>query len=227
MAGRLYGIGVGPGDPELMTLKAARLIRESGCIAVPGEEPRESVAYRIAAAAVPELKDKELMGVWMPMTKDERLLRESHQKGADQVIARLEEGKQVAFLTLGDVSVYSTYLYIHRLVEEAGYEAELVSGIPSFCAAAARLGIGLVEKAESLHVIPASYPVEEALLLSGTKVLMKSGRQIGKVKAAILERGLPAVMVENCGMDGERVYRRPEDFNENAGYYSLIIVKEE
>lgn len=226
MAGKLYGIGVGPGDPELLTLKAARLIKESGCVAVPGLKPRESVAYRIAAAAVSELKDKELIGVEMPMTKEEAILRESHRRGADQVIARLKEGKQVAFLTLGDVSVYSTYLYIHRLVEEAGYETELVSGIPSFCTAAARLGMGLVEKAESLHVIPASYPVEEALLLPGTKVLMKSGRQIGRVKAAILEGGFSAVMVENCGMEGERVYLCPEDFNENAGYYSLIIVKE-
>lgn len=223
MAGRLYGIGVGPGDPELMTLKAARVIRESDVIAVPGKRPQESVAYLIAAGAVPEIDKKELIAVEMPMTKEEAVLRQSHQDGAKQVMEYLEAGKQVAFLTLGDVSIYSTYMYIHHLVEEAGFETSLVSGIPSFCAAAARLGISLAEKAQMLHIIPASYPIEEALALPGTKVFMKSGKQIGSVKRILLEQGCRAVMVENCGMSNEKIYRSVSDFNEEAGYYSLII----
>lgn len=223
MAGRLYGIGVGPGDPELMTLKAARLIRESDVIAVPGRQPKESVAYRIAAGAVPEIDTKELIAVDMPMIKDEAMLRKSHQDGAKQVMEYLEAGKQVAFLTLGDVSIYSTYMYIHHLVEEAGYEASLVSGIPSFCAAAARLGISLAEKAQMLHIVPASYPIEEALALPGTKVFMKSGKQIGRVKQMLMEHGCKALMVENCGMPNEKTYRNVSEFNEEAGYYSLII----
>lgn len=223
MAGKLYGIGVGPGDPELMTLKAARIIRESDVIAVPGKNPKESVAYLIAAAAVPEMEQKELLAVEMPMTKDEAVLKRSHQAGAELVEDCLKAGKQVAFLTLGDVSIYSTYMYIHHLVEAAGFEASLVSGIPSFCAAAAGLGISLAEKAQMLHIIPASYPIEEALQFPGTKVFMKSGKQIGRVKQILLEHDCKAVMVENCGMPGEKMYRTVSEFNEDAGYYALII----
>ena len=99
----------------------------------------------------------------------------------------------------------------------------MVSGIPSFCAAAAGLGISLAEKAQMLHIIPASYPIEEALQFPGTKVFMKSGKQIGRVKQILLEHGCKAVMVENCGMPGEKMYRTVPEFNEDAGYYALII----
>ena len=224
--GKLYGIGVGPGDPELMTLKAVRMIKEADVVALPAKTKEECVAYRIAKGAVDELDQKEFLFISMPMTKDRAVLEKSHDEGALQVISLLKEGKNVAFLTLGDVAVYSTYLYIHRRVEAAGYETELVSGIPSFCAAAARLGIGLVETKEALHVIPATYGVEEALSLSGTKILMKSGKKMSRVKKALLEKGCEAYMVENCGMENEKVYRSAEEIDENAGYYSLLIVKE-
>ena len=82
MRGIVYGVGVGPGDPELMTLKAARLIRENNVIAVPGENAAESVACRIAGAAVPELKDKELVGVLMPMSRDRKVLEAAHRRAA-------------------------------------------------------------------------------------------------------------------------------------------------
>ena len=143
-----------------------------------------------------------------------------------QIEAVLKEGKNVAFLTLGDTSVYSTYLYVHTKIMEMGYEAEIVSGITSFCAVAARLNIGLVEKAEELHVIPASYQIEEALKLKGTKVLMKAASKMGEVKKMLLECGQDVVMIENCGMPGEKIHRSAEEIPEDASYYSLIIVKE-
>lgn len=226
MTGKLYGIGVGPGDPELLTLKAVRLIKECGVIVVPGEDYRNSVAYKIAAGAVPELEQKEVCGITAPMTKDKAVLEENYKKAADRVTAWLDEGIDVAILNLGDVTIYSTCLYIYKLVKAAGYPAELVSGIPSFCAVAARLGMGLVERSEQLHVLPASYQIEEGLKLSGTKVLMKSGSQIGKVKEQIKELGMEAVMVENCGMENEKIYAGTDEIDENAGYYSLMIVKE-
>ncbi|MCR4942978.1 MAG: precorrin-2 C(20)-methyltransferase [Clostridium sp.] len=132
----------------------------------------------------------------------------------------------MAFLTLGDPCVYSTYIYIHKLIKSAGYETEIVSGVPSFCAAAARINEGLVEKSEELHIIPASYQIEESLDFSGTKVLMKSGKKISSVKEKIKEKNLNAVMVENCGMENEKVYMDIDSINEDASYYSLIIVKE-
>lgn len=226
MKGKLYGIGIGPGDPELLTLKAVRLIREADVIAVPGKVKTETVAYQITVQAVPEIADKECLEVYYPMSKDPEVLERCHTEAAMQIEAVLREGKTVAFLTLGDTSVYSTYLYVHTKILEMGYEAEIISGITSFCAVAARLNIGLVEKAEELHVIPASYQIEEALKLQGTKVLMKAGTKMGEVKKLLMESGQNVVMIENCGMPGEKIYHSAQEIPEDAGYYSLIIVKE-
>lgn len=227
MKGKLYGIGVGPGDPELMTLKAVRVINESAVVALPNKDKEKCVAYKIAKGAIPNIDEKEIININFYMTKDPELLKESHNLGADLVIEQLDAGKDVAFLTLGDPTVYSTYLYVHKIVLERGYDAEIISGIPSFCAASARLNRGLVEKSEELHVIPASYQIEESLGFPGTKVLMKSGSKISKVRDLVKERHNSAVMVENCGMENERIYENLDDVPEDASYYSLIIVKEE
>lgn len=226
MNGKLYGVGIGPGDPELLTLKAVRLIRENDVIALPGACPQETVAYRIAKKAVPEIKNKQLLALPMPMTRNQRLLDESHDEAAERVESCLKRGRNVIFLSLGDPTIYSTYLYVHKRILARGYQAELVSGVPSFCAAAARLGIGLAERAEELHVIPASYEPEEVLSLPGTKILMKAGRSISSVKRMLEAAGANAMMVENCGMPGEKIYRTTAEIPDDAGYYSLIIIKE-
>lgn len=228
--GKLYGIGVGPGDPELLTLKAARLIRECQLIAIPASGRETNVAFDIAKGAVPELEAKQLLAIPMPMVRDEGKLKESHDKAAGIIAEELKAGKDIAFLTLGDPAIYSTYIYVHNRVLSMGFDAEIVPGIPSFCAAAARLNEGLTEAAEALHIIPASYDgLEEALNLKGTRVLMKSGKAIGKVKALLREMEPPQTvkMVERCGMQGEKIYRRLEDIDENAGYFSILVVKEE
>ena len=111
MKGIVYGVGVGPGDPELMTLKAVKLIRENDVIAVPGQTAKESVAYQIAAKAVPEITEKELLSVSMPMVTDRERLRKEHQKGALLIEQYLEQGKNVVFLTLGDATIYCTFTY--------------------------------------------------------------------------------------------------------------------
>lgn len=230
MAGKLYGVGVGPGDPELLTVKALRLIRENPVIAVPGNDIRGSVAYQIVKGVYEKLDEKTLVPVAMPMTKDRAVLEANHAKAAADVAGFLKEGKNVVFLTLGDPTVYSTYLYVHKRILEMGYEAEIVSGITSFCAVAARLNMGLVEMAQPLHVIPATYRAEEMdeiLKLPGTKVLMKTGRKMKEVRESILRSGQKAVMIENCGMPGEKIYGSAGEIPESAGYYSLIIVKGE
>lgn len=224
--GTLYGIGVGPGDPELLTLKAVRLMKGCEVIVVPGENHRDSIAYKIAVQAVPELEEKEAFGVTMPMTRDKEALDRHHEMAAARVAACLDAGKNVAFLNLGDVTVYASYLYIHRLVKERGYRAELVNGIPSFCAAAARLGIGLAENSDRLHILSQPEQIEEGLKLPGTKIIMKMGKNIGHVKEIIRESGMEARMVENCGMENERICNSVDEIDEASGYYSLLIVKE-
>lgn len=226
MSGKLYGVGVGPGDPELLTIKAVRIITEADILFVPGEEKESSIAYKIAKQAVEEIDKKEVISIHMPMTKDEKRLEESHKNGANEIIHYLDQGKIVAFLTLGDPTVYSTYIYLHKIIRERGYETEIISGIPSFCAVAARLNQGLVEKSEQLHVIPSSYDIKDALELSGTKVLMKAGKKISAVVEQLQKLNCQASMIENCGMENEKIYKCLNEIKEDAGYYSLIIVKE-
>jgi precorrin-2/cobalt-factor-2 C20-methyltransferase len=226
MKGKLYGVGVGPGDPELLTLKAVRKIEECQVIAVPGEEKEKSVAYRIVKQILPEIDDKEILAIPMPMTKDLDKLEESHQKGADILVGKLEEGKQIAFLTLGDPTIYSTYIYLHKKILHMGYACEIINGIPSFCAVSAKLNMGLVEKSQPLHIVPASYQIGDALHLEGTKVLMKAGKKLPLVKEELKRNEMEAVMIENCGMENEQIYRTVDEIPEEAGYYSLIIIKE-
>lgn len=201
-------------------------MRACDVIAVPGKTPRESAAYRIARGACPEIEEKELIGIYMPMTKDHEELVKSHERGALVLENILMQGKDTAFLTLGDPCIYSTYLYLHERILKTGCQAELVSGVPSFCAAAARIQTGLGKGAEQLHVIPASYQTEEALKLPGTKILMKAGKKLGKVKEQLKSTDSQVVMVENCGMSGEKVYYGIDEIPESAGYYTLLFVKE-
>lgn len=226
MKGTLYGVGVGPGDPELMTLKAVRLIRENMIIAVPGADPKETVAYKIAVQAVPELAEKELLPIYMPMTHDPKELEKNHAKGAQTLEEVLDKGKNIVFLTLGDPCVYSTFSYLQKRVEKDGYHTELVSGITSFCAAAARLNIPLSEWNEQLHVVPAVHRLDSTLNESGNYILMKSGKKMNQVKEILAQSGRDVLMVENCGMENEHIYRSVEEIPDDAGYYSLIIAKE-
>ena len=226
MKGTLYGVGVGPGDPELMTLKAVRMIRENDIIAVPGADVKETVAYKIAVQAVPELAEKELLPIYMPMTHDPKELEENHAKGAQALEACLDRGKNVVFLTLGDPCVYSTFSYLQHRVEADGYHTELVSGITSFCAAAARLNISLSEWNEQLHIVPAVHRLDSELTESGNYILMKSGKKMNQVKEILAKSGRDVLMVENCGMPDEHVWINPDSMPDQPGYYTLVIAKD-
>lgn len=162
----------------------------------------------------------------MPMIKEKERLKAIHDQDAEAVAQLLDEDKNVVFLTLGDPTVYSTCMYVHKRLKRAGYTTLIIPGIPSFCAAAARMDIPLVENRQELHVLPASYDIEESLHLPGTKVLMKAGRKMGEVKRLLTEKEMDAVMVENCGMENEKIYFGAEEIPEQAGYYSLLVVKE-
>ena len=152
MKGILYGVGVGPGDPELLTAKAIRLLRECDAVAAPKSTDGRQTALDIASPYIGQ--DKSILLFDMPMTHDRQARNASHDAAADALCALLDEGKTVVFLTLGDPTIYSTYWYVHKRVAARGYAAELVPGVPSFCAAAAAMGRALCEDGEMLQIIP-------------------------------------------------------------------------
>ena len=223
--GILYGLGVGPGDPELLTVKAVRILREADVIAVPDKGSGEKTALNIVKTYV---EGKPLLPCSTPMVRDQAVLDATHDEIAERICALLEEGKQVAFITLGDPTVYSTYMYVHRRVLARGYEAVLVPGVTSFCAVAARLGESLCERSDRLLIVPASHKdVEDCLSVDANLVFMKAGREIGALKETLRSHGLldRASLVENCGMEGERVWHRMADMPDDSGYFSVVIVK--
>ena len=226
MSGCLYSVGVGPGDPELMTLKAVKIIRNCQVLVLPAESKEKCVAYQIVRQAIPEIEDKTTVCLVMPMTKDKDRLEKSHREGTQKVAEVLDAGKDAAFLTLGDPTVYATSMYIHQRIAGMGYRTSIVSGVPSFCAAAAKLGVSLGEKQEQINIIPASYDVEAAIQLPGTKILMKAGKKMPVVRQCVKEHHGWAAMVENCGMAEEHLWINAEDMPEHPGYYTLVIVKD-
>jgi precorrin-2/cobalt-factor-2 C20-methyltransferase len=166
----------------------------------------------------------------MPMTSDQAALAACHRQAAKEIAGNLSGGRDVAFLTLGDPTVYSTYMYIHKNIVRMGYAAEIIPGVPSFCAAAARLGVPLAEGGQALHVIPASYGgAEGGLELPGTKVFMKSGKAFVKMKEILEKTGRlrAAKAVQRCGMRQERVWQDMASADADASYFSIIIVKDE
>lgn len=230
--GTLYCVSTGPGDPELMTLKAVRILQEcpAAAVTVSKAEPEAldtCVAYQIARQASPCLEEKELLYLVLPMTRDLQVLEESHENAAKEIIRFLDQGKSVAYLTLGDVSVYASCMYPAALVKQAGYPVEMISGVPSFCAAAAAMGRPLVSGGQQLHILPSSYEIGPGLAYPGVKVLMKAGRQIGRLRQELQENGIQAWGVQRCGMPGQKLYRSAEEIDEKAGYYTIIVAEGE
>lgn len=222
--GKLYGVGVGPGDPELVTKKAQRILEQADVVAVPDKGTGEKTALAIVRDLV---EGKQLLYCPAPMVRDRKVLEESYEQAAENICGLLEQGKQVAFITLGDPTIYSTYIYVHKKVAARGYEAEMIPGVPSFCAVAARLGTALCEGDQRLLIVPASHDAGDCLDVPANTVFMKAGKAIGELQALLRERELleGASMVANCGMEGETVYPRFADMKDPSGYFSVVLVK--
>lgn len=231
MAGILYGVGVGPGDPELMTIKAVRAVKECEVIGIPAKDRDSCRAYQIALQQVPEISEKPVAAVPVPMTTDSARLAAAYEEGCERIIEQLKENRSVAFLNLGDPTIYGTYMEIHKRVFSRGFQAEIVSGVPSFCAVAAAVGIPLGFGKENIHILPGFYRPREAEEYDGTRILMKSAGKISQVKQNLVELEeagrIKAYAVTNCGMESERIYQDIRRLDEEAGYFTTIIVKEE
>ena len=223
--GTLLGVSVGPGDPELLTYKAVRIIREADVVAVPNIGHKRQTAYAICEE---HLQGKELLDCSTPMTKDRSVVLAAYEKIACEVCALLDKGKSVAYLCLGDIAIYSTFIYVHDIVVARGYDAEIVPGVTSFSACAARLGIALCEGPERLIVAPVmASDVDEILDVPATKVFMKAGKDVQALRDKLAERGELdcASMVANCGLPDEKVFERLSDIDDAGDYFSVVIVK--
>lgn len=224
--GKLFGVSVGPGDPELLTVKAIRVIREADVVAVPNIGHKRQTAYAIAEE---HLQGKELLDCPTPMTRDHSVAQAAYGEIADNICTLLDDGKDVAYLCLGDIGVYSTYIYIHDIVRERGYDAEIIPGVTSFSAVAAKLGTALCEGPERLLVAPVmAADVDDILDVPANKVFMKSGKAIHELREKLAERGQleHASMVANCGLPDEKVFERFADIDDDTDYFSVVIVKE-
>ena len=223
--GILYGVGVGPGDPELLTLKAVRLLQEADLIAVPDKGTGSSTALQIIGA---HGAGKPLLFCPTPMTRDRSQWDACHEQIADRICAALDEGKKVVFITLGDPTVYSTYIYIHKKVAARGYRAELVPGVTSFCATAAKLGQPLCENDQRLLIVPASCDLQDSLDIRASKVFMKAGSCIMELQQALDESGdlERASLAENIGLEGERLLPHFGALTAPSGYFSVVLVPE-
>lgn len=229
MAGIFYGVGVGPGDPGLLTLKAINVIKEADVIIAPKtEKKQESLALTIAK---PFLKDDvDIVKLVFPMVSDSNTLLEAWDSNKKIILNLLSEGKKVVFLTLGDPMFYSTYIYVYRLLEDCGYPIETIPGVTAFCAIGSRLGYPLVEGDDILSVIPATMDEEKldkALASSDNVVLMKVYKNFPQVLQKLKQRGLAenAVMISRCGLEDEQVIYNLQDMDENhqLNYLSTII----
>lgn len=230
MSGIFYGIGVGPGDPELLTLKAVKVITEADVIIAPKTEKKEdSVALSIAR---PYLKENvEILKLVFPMVNDTDVLTEAWENNKQSILAELQAGKKVVFLTLGDPMFYSTYMYIYRLLKDSGYAIETVPGIPAFCAIGSQLGQPLAEGTDVLSIIPATMSEEkmdEILSLADNVVLMKVYKNFAQVVEKLKHYGFGdnAVMISKCGLPDEFVsYNLDEVDAEQVNYLTTILAK--
>lgn len=212
-----------------MTRKAVRVLEDCPVLAVPRTPAGDSLALEIAQAGA-DLTDKEIHFIDFAMSRDEEKRRQAHRRAAEAVRALLDRGTDVAMPVLGDVSLFASSAYVAQLLEEEGCRCVRVPGVPSFCAAAARLGQPLTGGMEAPLTIAPGRHAAEVLAAPGTKVLMKSGRQLPETLAALAEAGLlgRSAMVCNCGLPDEEVW--PDlsacDASRPAGYFATIIVKE-
>ncbi len=227
--GKLYGIGVGPGDPELLTLKAKRIIESSPVLAKPVKKPgEESTAFTIIKPVV-DLSKVEVIDLLFGMTGDNADYWEFGRKAGDQVIEHLSQGKDVTLITLGDVSIYSTFMYLEQYVRSKGYETEIIPGIPAFCGGAAKARVPLTLGDQCLAVVPSAKDnpmLEEALEKFDNVVVMKAGKSVEKVLDILESKGYGSgcvTVVSNVGMPDE--YVGPVDDGMAYGYFTTLIVK--
>ncbi len=225
--GKLYGIGVGPGDTELLTLKAARILKTVPVIFTPkSSKEKDSIALSIVKPILDERDDsKRLMLVTpiFPMIENKDELEKIWTSASEMIAQYLDSGRDVAFITLGDPSVFSTYAYVQKkLIGE--YEIETVPGITSFTACAAARNRALVEQNQILSIVPKiDDRLENVLEYSDSIVLMKASRNTAELEETIekKERQKEIYSVQNCTRENEKII---EGFSNEKPYLTTTVI---
>lgn len=235
MNGRLYCVGVGPGDGELMTVKAVRILEQVPVIAAVHTDTNSLSAALTAAAQIIDVSGKRTVLLEIPMTRKTAAVNQAYQAAAKALTAILDQGLDTALITLGDPALYSTAARIMAYISPEQYAVHIVPGVASFCAAAACAGQSLVSRSEVLTVIPAGTDMQKLKKLlerSGTKVIMKPASQLAQVISLLADMQLLpyCTLVQNCGMEGERILRSSDMLlaaeSDEQPYFSLFIVRE-
>lgn len=225
MPGKLYGIGLGPGDPELMTRKAHRLISAASVVAYPTLAGAPSFARAIAADVIAPHAREIVMDI--PMTTERAPAQAAYDSGAEEIALALEAGEDVVCLCEGDPFFYGSFMYLFaRLAERFG--VEVVPGVTSITACAARAGLPLAARNERLTVLPGPLPAEELKTrIEGAEsvAIMKVGRHLAKIRGVVEDLGYldQAVYVERASLPDESVCSLA-DAPETAPYFSMILL---
>ena len=228
--GTFYGIGVGPGDPDLLTVKAISTIKQVDVIIAPKTEKKDdSVALSIAR---PYLKpDIKIIYQVFPMVKDFNDSPEVFVSNKDEIISLLNEGLNVAFLTLGDPMFYSTYIYIFKLLQSEDVRIETIPGVPAFLAIASQIGKPVAFGDDILSIIPATADlnaIDSALDNSNTAVMMKVYKNFDDIVDNLERHDMArqAVLVSRCGLSDEKIISDiAQHRHENLNYLSTIITR--
>ena len=226
--GKLIGIGVGPGDSELLTLKAAKVLENVPVIFSPkSSKEKESIALSIVKPIIEKRKDyKRLMVVEpiFPMIEDKNELEKVWSSAAEMIAQYLDSGRDVAFITLGDSSIFSTYSYVQKKLINR-YEIETIPGITSFTACAAAKNEALVAQNDILTIVPKiDDRLEHILEYSDSIVLMKASRNTSKLESVIEDKNRPKEIysVQNCTRENEKII---EGFSNEKPYLTTTVIK--
>jgi precorrin-2/cobalt-factor-2 C20-methyltransferase len=226
MSGTLYGIGVGPGDPELLTLKAHRILSASPVVAYPAPDTGTSFARSIVAAHLrPEQVEVPIV---IPMRVERFPAKAIYDKAASEIAAHLDAGRDVCVLCEGDPFFYGSFMYLFERLADT-YPVEIVPGVSSLMASAAALARPLAARNDMLTIIPAPLPDEAivaALERSDAVAFMKVGRHLPRIRALIDAAGLTgaAGYLERVGLPNERIMALGDLTGDEAPYFSIILI---
>lgn len=226
MTGTLYGLGIGPGDPELITLKALRLLQAAPVLAYPAPEEGDSLARAIVAPHLPGGQAE--IAIRMPMVAARFPAQEVYDRAAAEIVAHLDGGRDVAALCEGDPFFYGSFMYLFGRVAET-HKVEVVPGVSSLTACAAVLGSPLAARNDVLTVVPAplaANALAQILRDTDAAAIIKVGRHLGKVRKVLRILGLldRARYVERATLSEQRILPLAEVAEESAPYFSMILV---